>query len=597
MKQVIFLVVLVMVCSVATAVENILPFLPSQVEPSQDDFELEHQLWEMDYKLRDMQEAIDNLRQEQNRLENAQKSVELKGSGFASFSNFLIFGDGAENAQDFLGRPLWYDPVESESQTRGSKANETHKLLFIGRPSPNITINAGIKGSNIWAGSTQFSIDRLSIATDFGKIKTLVGTYWTVFTPLTLYYPSYPVWFESELFADIAADYHEDLGILGTQRRLGGVWSQYSAENFKIKGLTAKLRSRDGANPGNRHRFLYGLQLNLLPQDNVSLGLNWVSVKDDLASGTGAAVHGEVLGVTLQARDFWKSLSINGEYAGSYHNSDMTKLSPVAKDKALYGELIWQEEQLYTQLRFMQIGPLYRAPAAQSRDYALADPGVFGPANARTLMGGKRGEAANEALAYGLATPNREGVQLSAAYKPWPRVKVAAEALYFREILPAHKDGNLTKEFSSLRTFNVAKVGGEVSLNGLFAVGNQKFPRKPLQLSGQVEFRSTSREQDADSVVETRLSLQDTIVDLALSYEPQPGWKFLLGNKLFNNNDDLGPQSRKQWHNTFIMGVKIAVAPQISVSLTKQFVDFADHDLTSKNYDGRLINLTVKASF
>ena len=595
MKRALIFLILVF-CAAAAAEDYPLPFMQMEAE-QQDSEDLEQQLWDFQYKLLDVQKTISELKQEQSRLENAQKSVELQGSGAAKVSAFSITGPGAGSALDFLGRPLSYDPVETETQKSGSKANETHSLFFSGRPSPNITITAGIKGSNIWAGSSKFLVDHLAISTDFAQLKTIVGSYWAEFTPLTLSYPSYPVWFESELFSDLKAAYREEQGIKGTGRRLGGLWSQYQIDNFSVQALAAKLRSRDGSNPGPRHRFLTGLQMRLLPQADIAVGINWLEVKDDLASGSGAAVDGKTLGLALQARNLWRDLSLNGEYVRSSYNPDLTRLSPVAEDRAWYGELTWQAERLSALLRASQAGALYRAPAAQSRDYALSEAGVFGSQGALTLMGGSNAEAANEALPYGLATPNRRCVQLEAAYKPWPRVKVAASGVYARELSPAFQDGSLSDSFSALRAYGVARIGGEVSLQELLTVRGEAYPKRPLQVLGQLELRSTTRPQDEASAVDTRLSLQDAIVDVALSYELQPGWKILAGNKLTGRAGSAAAESRREVHNTFMLGLKLVVTPQVQVSLTQQFVSFTDQIATTNSYDGNLSALTVEASF
>ncbi len=597
MKRALISLLVIFVCAAAAQGEDYpLPFLQMQEAQQNNAEEIEQQLWDFQYQLHAVQKTIDDLQEEQSRFATAQKSVELKGSGAARVSVFSIKGPGAASALDFLGRPLAYDPVEAGAQSDGSKANETHRLSFIGRPSANITITAGIKGANIWAGSWQFSVDHLSIATDFAQLKTVAGTYWAEFTPLTLSYPSYPIWFESELFSDLKSAYQEEQGIKGTGRRLGGLWGQYQIDKFSVQALAAKLRSRDGASPGPRHRFLTGLQLRLLPQENVAVGINWLEMKDDVASGSGAAVDGKTLGLTLQARKLWRDLSFNGEYVSSGYNPDLTRLCPVAEDRALSGELLWETKQASALLRFWQAGALYLAPAAQSRDYALSDPGIFGPQNALTLMGGSNAEAANEALPYGLATPNRRGVQLATAYK-WQRAKVAAQGVYLRELFPAFQDGSLSDSFSALRTYGVARIGGEISLQKLLPIGQKKYPQRPLQVLGQVELRSAARSQDGASAVDTRLSLRDTVVDVALSYELQPGWKILLGNKLTGKVGSAAAESVRQRHNTFMLGLKLAISPQVQASLTRQFVSFTDQVAETHSFDGNLSTLKLEARF
>ncbi len=602
MKRAILFLILAVVCSFAAAEEVNdffpLPFMQMLPEATpQDNFELEQRLWDVRFKLMEVEKTIESLKQDKTNLENLQRSVELRGSAAVKVSTFTITGSGAAKAIDFLGRPLWYDAVEGESQTRGSKANETHKLYFIGRPAPNIAIKAGVKGSVAWAGSSRFSIDELSISTGTSNLQTIAGVYWAGFTPLTLFYPSYPSWFESELFADLKTSYLEDQGIEGNNRRLSGIWGRYEIDNLAIQGLGAKLRSRDGTNPGLRHRFLTGLQIRLLPQNNMSVGINWLEAKDDLASGSGAAIDNEVLGVTLQARNFWQNLSFNGEFAGSIYNPDLTKRSPVAKDSAWYADLIWQDEQFSTMFRVMRVGPLYRSIASQSRDYTIADFGVFGPGNAQTLMGGINEQAANEALAYGLATPNRQGVQLQIAYRPAARFRIAGDCLFLKEGTPALADGTLTDAFTALRAYQVARAGGDIDLTNLINIGSRKYPQRPFHLLGQIELRRTTRSESTDSAADTKLLLQDAIVDLAVSYELRPGWKLLAGNKLFQRSGEVGSLSSRNKHNTFIIGVKVEVTPEVSVSLTQQLTSFADEMSAANNYDGKASTLAVKARF
>jgi hypothetical protein len=277
----------------AEDLSDFLPFLQAPEQSSTEDTAgLERRLMDYELEASDLQRRLQGVEEQQSRLEDQLEGFRIYGYGLGQLRRFHVTGQGAESARDFLGRPLWYDAVENEAQTQGSKANERILMTISGRPNSQLEVVSDLNARSIWGGAPQLTTDNIAIRVNSSLISAIAGTYWAEFTPLTLYYAADHPWFESSLFQRPREDWLGEQGIQGSKRKLEGVYSELTLENLYLKGLMSRVRSKDGASPF--HRYLTGFSLTLFPQRQSFLGANWVSLADDPSRRPGASYWGSI---------------------------------------------------------------------------------------------------------------------------------------------------------------------------------------------------------------------------------------------------------------------------------------------------------------
>lgn len=590
-KQLLLIALCVLLANMVQAedLSDFLPFIQAPLESQAGEFaQMQQLLMDFELELGQVERKVQGLEEQQRRLEGQIEGFQILGCGLGQLRRFQVTGSGAEMAQDFLGRPLWYDAIENEAQIRGSKANEWIALTIIGRPSPQIEVLSDLYVSSIWAGSPRLSTDNIAIRTNFNMIKTIAGTYWAEFTPLTLYYATYSPWFESSYFERRRDNWKEELGRDGNKRKLEGFYSEFNIDTLNIKGLMSRVRSKDGTSPF--HRFLTGFSVTLFPQKQNFLGANWVKLADDPSTGSGKAASGELLGVNWNAK-LWKNLSCNGEYVRSLYDDGVAGGLAAIPDRAVVGELRWQMNKLLLQTRCLNIGPYYYAPTSQSRQYDLSDLTIFGPGSVLSAMGTTINRT-TEALPYGLGTPNRRGYQLRALYQPLDRILAAFERVDLNEIKPADLDGEIITTIDSKRHYSVERFGAEVDLTGFLKVGLLQLPQRQLKLLGQVEKRTTSRKDDPATTEDEGLSFTSLIKDLGLSYQLYPGWKLIWGQKITQNQGAL-----ENTHQTRAIGLEITISPQTVAEFSSKVISYADALNSDHDYQAKMMELALKAKF
>lgn len=512
------------------------------------DRELDSELQKLQMKLDELQIQLQRANEQKSTLSKLLGQLEVRGSSRTQLRNFQLSGSGIDTQEDFLGRLLWYDSLEPGKQLTGSKANEQIKLTLIGRPIPQVELAGNIDFNFTWAGNKSLGpADGIYIKANFDTWQTIAGTYWAQFSPLTLFYQSEEPRYESEFFAQKRKSALEEWSIKGTARRLEGFYGKLEMDELQLQGLVARV----GTSP--YHRFLWGLEGNLATSPKLNLTGTWVSLKDDPASAnTGKAVESQLLGFAgkyiLQEK-----LAFRGEYVRSSYDDDTLRGLPPALDSASVGELLWSGNNLKLRGMFVNVGTFYWAPTAQSRDYTLKDPTIFGSALALDAMGGKVGDAHNQALPYGLATPNRRGIQFGLNYQTPAGASFFAEHWQLAELRPT-LEGQLTDNFAKRRNFYVERIGGEVSLAGLIKSAKISFPLKPTKLRGQWERRHTTRAHDSGYGGETELAKTQIISDLGLTYQLAPGWHLLLAGKRQSWRDSVLATEKSQ--DTLGVGVR-----------------------------------------
>ena len=160
---------------------------------------------ELNARLQELQGRLENIQKQQTQINHSLDQLRIQGRGFTNFRQLQITGPGAEAAVDFLGRPLWYDPVETDAQLQGSKANQRFNITIAGKPTPQVELRGDLKANIIWVvpdEKTQLTMDNFSLRTDVGPWKAAAGTFCAAFSPLTIYYPRFYAGFESELFSN-----------------------------------------------------------------------------------------------------------------------------------------------------------------------------------------------------------------------------------------------------------------------------------------------------------------------------------------------------------------------------------------------------------
>lgn len=568
--------------ALADDLSDLLPFLGTGSASSDTDMaRLEQRLFELEAELSSLENKIAAVEKTETDLAHQVSAFHIKGSTLGQLRRLNISGQVDGSTVDFLGRPLWYDYVEMPQvpQERGYKANQRMAMTIIGKPAPQIEITSDLFASTAWSGSRSMSVDNIAIRTHLGSLYTEAGVFHRAFTPLTLYWQTPTVWFESELFSQLREEYSNELQQAGNLRRLEGLAVDFVQDNLLLQGLYARVR--DG-NP--YHRFLAGFNLNLFPGKDRALSARYVGLKDDPASGEGGIARSDLLGVGFR----WTlpfDLIAGGEYVRSvYNKNELTSIGDIT-DSAIVGELFWSKNNLDVQGRLFHIGPKYYAPTSQSRDYVLADLSVFGPATASTAMGGTVAEAANFALPYGIATPNRTGLQLRASYL-LPQTKVALELTGLKELAGASDSGELDPAIDAKRQYLLARVGGSIQLSGL-SFGSFTV-RQPLEVLGQVEGRLIRRES-ADEELERDLTT--AICDLGIAYEFIPSWKALFGAK-FQGDSNAGDKSL---HSTLAAGIQTSIGQATSARLVYQYVTCDKNE--TKAYQGSLVEFVVKSNF
>ncbi|NLC46105.1 MAG: hypothetical protein GX766_03045 [Firmicutes bacterium] len=569
----------------AASVEGEFSFSFEEETPAASDFQLNLELQEevkkLQGKIEELQGQLELANRQKSDLYSALTRIEIKGTSVTDFRNFHLKGPGAGSALDFLGRPLWHDPIESEMQLTGSKGNERVSLLIVGRPIPQIEVGGDIEFIYTWAGGKQLTpSENIYIKADFGAWQTLGGTYWAQFSPLTLFYPLDQPKFESDIFAQKRSNWLAEQKIKGNSRRLEGFRGQFQVDNLKVTGLVGRVAKSP------YHRFLWGLEGVLAVSPALELTGNFVSYKDDIASATaGSAADSLLLGLAANWQ-LRKNLSWQGEIVRSSYNSNILGDLPPAFDQAFTSELTWKSAQLQLQSRLINVGPFYYAPTAQSRDYALTNASIFGPTTARTAMGGLVAEAANEALPYGLATPNRKGIQFAAAYTFQSGATFLVEHWQLSELRPSLDDGRLTDQFATTRNYYVEKIGGELPLTKIIRHSIFSLPQKETKLTGQWERRRTVRPADPESGAASQINRTELISDLGLSYELAPGWDLLVGGKRQIWQEDLAEKSQ----DSIGAGLRIRVNPTAIFQLSWD-------KYLSEDADGTIYGLHVKAEF
>ncbi len=577
MKRFGLLIVIVLFSCSALAAGNFLPFVPQSQGDDVDLTQLQQRLFDSELELGRRLKEIQSLREEQARFDRQLDSFYLTGKGFAQLRRFNIAGEGKTAAKNFLGQPLWYDGVETEAQTQGSKANQQMYLTIVGKPSEQIEVASSIVPSAVWGGGSKLRLDNVVIKANFNNFKTTAGTFWAEFSPLTLYYPQAQSWFESAFYTRQRAQWEEEQGIVGNKRKLEGLSLEYGLNNLFLQGFMSKVK--DNSN-NSRHRFLTGYAVNLTPSGKNLLGANWLRLSDDPVGGAGSAMNAELLGLNWN----WslrRDLSASGELVRSKYDNSVTETVAAAEDLAAWGELRWEMDKVIVQLRTLKVGPYYYAPAAQSRTYNLSDLTRFGAPESVTAMGGTVADANREALPYGLATPNRKGYQLSALYAPGGRLQAAFQRTDLHQVRPTAEDGTIS-ETAPKYHYIADRIGGKIDLTGILRVRERAFPQKNLNFVCQLERRSTIAAASAER-------FKEILTDWGFSYELRPGWNVLLGGKKKNSDETE--------RNSLTYGLEVIVSPQTAVCVTSSAIDYQDKTDGKNDYEAKATEVSLKTYF
>ena len=161
MKKISLLIVCILFSCTTPAAGPLLPFLPQPQGESTaaDSFQLQQRFLDFELEMSKVMDEMRALASEQAKFENQLDAFYITGSGFGQMRRFYITGDGKGQAKNFLGLPLWYDGVESEAQTQGSKANQRIYLTIVGKPSEQIEVASSIIPSAVWGGSPSLRLD------------------------------------------------------------------------------------------------------------------------------------------------------------------------------------------------------------------------------------------------------------------------------------------------------------------------------------------------------------------------------------------------------------------------------------------------------
>jgi hypothetical protein len=522
-------------------------------------------------------DEINSLQREVARLEGEQEALfsqirfQIRGTTKGLVTRNFLTGAGREEAIDFNGG-LLSDGVLGQQQAKFT--------LRMGVGS-KVQISNDLTGSLNWASkSTDLKADNFSFQVAEQNWQVRAGTYWAGFTPLTLFYAAYDPEFESPIFQFQRAEERLDLGIEANKRKLEGFQARYALDNFEAEGLLARVQSKDNGAPF--HRYLWGLSSYLQPLVGLGVGANYVTLKDDSASGRGAPLTSELLGAVGELQ--LKGLTISTECVRSLYDENALAGLPAIRDYAFNIGLEYRRDALTVKASYIGNGPFFYAPTAQSRDYGLDSLGAswFGLDEQLTATGQEVDSAANEPLPFGLATPNRKGTRLEFSLGQ----RAYFEHLNLTEVRPADDAGSIVAAITSPRHLVVDKIGGSFNLGELIKRRDLASYAGRIDLLGNYQNSQTTRKGPEGEA----FALCKRILDLGFSYDLQPGWTLFVGNK------KIAVEQRKQAEqednaNYLRAGVRVEISPQTALFFGCQRANGND------DFQAQSLYLMLKAGF
>jgi hypothetical protein len=544
-------------------------------------------LLELRSQLSTLNNELNQLKREQSAVAFMAEQLRINGYSRVTLKKLRIDGAGKDAGLDFLGRPLWYDPVENKAQTAGSKSNQIMKMSLVGKVVPQIEVGTDLVATLTWAGSSSFRTENVAIRANLNQLSMNVGTYWAHLTPLTLYYAQSAPQYESPLFSVQRTDNDLWQNIVGSNRKLEGLKGEYAIEDLKLTGLVARVSS----DPADR--FLKAAGLNLAPHSAFNLGLNWLQLTDEPAPLAQPRLASELLGVTgllkIRPHVIFKSEYVAGDFDNDV-NSGLVNI----RDAAIVTELQWSSGKLNGQVQKIKIGPSYYAPTAQSRDHTLKDLSVFGSSIATTATDQSMTEALNEVFPYGLATPNRSGSRLKLDYPFADRASLAFELARMSEIRPVNELDKLTAKIDVLRKFTNYSLGFKADLASWL-----KRIKQPLVISGQITRAKTTRPSAVNpetSAALHEISIENSLFDLAVNYQLRPNYQLLVGMKTDYKVGHSGKAFVDTRQADLRAGLRLQISDQTDTLISYGITNFTDAD-ASNNFKGDSADIVFRTFF
>lgn len=518
---------------------------------------------------------IESLKAEIARLEREQEALfsqirfQIRGWTKGTLTRNVLAGQG--EAVDFQGRLLPTGVVGQQF---------TNLRLRIGVGS-NVVLLSDLKAALNWASRvTQLSADNFVVRAYDKNMEFTGGTYWASFTPLTLYYAVDDPVFEAPIFKLEREEERTDLGIEPYRRKIEGIVGKYTVNDLGLEGLLARVVSKDRA---SFHRYLWGLRSQLRPREDLAVGVNYVALKDDPASGNGAPLSSELLGAAGELK--LNKLTVKGEWVRSLYDENVAGGLPAVRDYAFTASLEYQFRNFQAVASYYNNGPSYYAPTAQSRDYELADPGAtwFGLPELLTAGGGKVAFSVDEAQPFGPATPNRRGFQL----------RLSSGDAYFEhtdltEGKPMDENWLLAPQITTRRRYIESKAGGKIKLDRIMKIPALSVYTSKVELYGNYVNRITQRQGSA----EEEFKLSQRCVDLGLGYQLQPGWILFVGNKRKMAVEERSAAKVDSYANYLRAGVQARLSPQTILLLGCQMAEADKEDFKADT-----IFISLKAGF
>ena len=224
--------------------------------------------------------------------------------------------------------------------------------------------------------------------------------------------------------------------------------------------------------------------------------------------------------------------------------------------------------------------PLHIGTRAISIFDLVRDPSVYSPVISRTLMA--YNPIYGNALPYGKATPNRQGLQLNAQYKDsLQRIAVDLDAAFLSDIVGENS--------TELRSFVVLKGGLDLNIHKFFD------RKKRLIFTAGYKYESTKRGGD----VAQQVDLTNNLLDLGLEVETFKKMSVLLGYKmlsaqgntfisvrnLYNTMVNFTPMSNIDIsQNIVAIGLKYRFSERTYITLQNHSFSYTDNATAAKSY-------------
>lgn len=463
-------------------------------------------------------------------------------------------------------RGLFYlDEFQGQAQdsTTARKSEYGHTLVDLSaniRPNNNTFIRTTLRVRNeyggFWGSGVTFDVRELYLkGLIANSVRYQIGDIDYKLTPFTLFNDSEEMYENSlDIFNMYSDMVHYDLFYTENNTwRQQGLATDFSLsfregiEELQFNMFSSRVSFGGG---GADDRILFGGNVTMVHSDAFSAGLNYINLYDiEGTSADTAQYRNPVISGSYQLKkdvnDF--ALELNGESGISKSTHKGDDLAPVHEDFFNYAKLSanYKPFDLNVSLAYRNVGPKFRSAGAQTRrlNYSTESTyfdrytnnqitrpmGLWDIYNNASIynMQIEKGLSNyyphyNNIDPYGLATPNRQGFDLSVSrVDDENRYSVHVELGMLTEIEGEEVDSDVLKSYNSIAAHT------DIHVNEFFA----GFDRKVLVQLGYTQNHTKS---DNDAVVDSKQTdLKSERITAGLTLELSKELDFMAGYEVF----------------------------------------------------------------